>query len=190
MLKDLPNKFSIEDVLGVMDELGTEYVDYVYLPLSVFDTKKRLRETSKSKSDARNKAYCFVHISDVAASEVFLDRLTQYKLPNENQQHSDGTRLKKMHASLSSTQGVAQNLLRLMDIHNRKWHPRAGALALRLGNSLVPVHVASLRKFLQDVLKDHPETAPGCLQKQCTFSSSFDTSTSGISCPNVSAGAA
>ena len=45
---------------------------------------------------------------------------------------------KQMNASLAASQGVLPNLLRLMDLHNRKWHPRAGALALRLGDSLVP----------------------------------------------------
>ena len=35
MVHDLRNKFTIEDVLGIFDELGAEHVDYVFLPLSV-----------------------------------------------------------------------------------------------------------------------------------------------------------
>jgi hypothetical protein len=57
-----------------------------------------------------------------------------------------------------------------MDIHSKRWHPRAGALALRIGDSLVPVDVPGLRTFLLDVLKENPKEAPGCLQKHCTFS--------------------
>jgi len=117
-----------------------------------------------------------------------LERLSKYEFTNENR--SDAARVKKMHASLSSTQGITENLLRLMDIHNRKWHPRAGTLVLRLGGSLVPVNVANLRKFLQDVIRNSPETAPGCLQKNCTFASASETSPTGISRPPLCAGAA
>jgi hypothetical protein len=163
MVHDLRNKFSIEDVLGIFDELGAEHVDYVFLPLSVWETKKsKIREPRKT----RNKAYCFVHFSDVAASEAFVDRLNRYELPKEARSDGADIREKQMNASLAASQGVVPNLLRLMDIHNRKWHPRAGALALRLGDTLVPVNVPALRKLLLDVLKDDPKKAPGCLRKR------------------------
>jgi hypothetical protein len=162
MVHDLRNKFSIEDVLGIFDELGAENVDYVFLPLSVWETKKsKNREPRKT----RNKAYCFVHFSDVASSEVFVDRLNRYELPKEPRSDGAVIREKQMNASLAASQGVVPNLLRLMDIHNRKWHPRAGALALRLGDILVPVDVPALRKLLLDVLKNDPHKAPGCLRK-------------------------
>ena len=77
-----------------------------------------------------------------------------------------------MYASVAVTQGVLPNLLRLIDIHSKKWHPRAGALAIRLDDSLVLVKVLALRKFLLDILKDDPKNVPGCLRKECTFSSS------------------
>merc|ERR1712118_607476 len=82
-------------------------------------------------------------------------------------------REKKVHASFSSTQGIVPNLLRLVDIHSRRWHPRAGELALRLGEGLVPVSIAGLRAHLVGVLKEDPKEAPGCLQKHCTFSLFF-----------------
>jgi hypothetical protein len=173
MLKDLRNKFSIEDLLGIFDEIGAEHVDYVFLPLSVWETKSKSRQPSQGKVNLRNKAYCFVHFSDVAASDVFVERLASYEFPNEAR--SDGAeaevRAKKMHASLSATQGIVPNLLRLMDIHSRKWHPRAGAMAIRVGDTLVPVHVAALRKYLVEILKEHPTTAPGCLREQHSYAS-------------------
>jgi hypothetical protein len=165
MVNDLRNKFSIEDVLGILDELGAEHVDYVFLPLSVWETKKKsARGPAKSKSNARNLSYCFVHFSDVAAADAFTDRLSLYEPPSEERNDGrDAPRLKKMYASLSSTQGIVENLLRLMDIHNRKWHPRAGAIALRLGDSLAPVNAAALRTFLKEILKESPTTVPACL---------------------------
>merc|ERR1711937_979088 len=75
-------------------------------------------------------------------------------------------REKKVHASFSSTQGIVPNLLRLVDIHSRRWHPRAGELALRLGEGLVPVSIAGLREHLVGVLKEDPKEAPACLQRQ------------------------
>lgn len=178
MVQGLKNKFSFDDILGVFDELGAKHVDYVFLPLSVWETKK----SEKKKSSQRNKGYCFVHFSDVAASEAFVEVLSQNPSPKEARGDSADPK-KEMHASLSSTQGIVQNLLRLMDIHSRKWHPRAGALVLRLGDRLVPVNVASLRTFLLDVLKRDPMTAPGCLQKHCTFSRFFDPTPAGVSRP-------
>jgi hypothetical protein len=175
MIQDLRNKWSIEDVLGMLDEVGAEHVDYVFLPLSVWETKKnKPRESKKTTNKTRNKAYGFVHISDIAASKAFVERLSQYAPPNDPQ--SESVRPRQMCASVASTQGVVQNLLRQMDIHSSKWHPRAGAMALRLGDSLVPVNVADLRKFLLNLLKDNPKDAPPCLQKQCTFSFFFGPS--------------
>jgi hypothetical protein len=163
MVHDLRNKFTIEDVLGIFDELGAEDVDYVFLPLSVWETKKsKNREPRKT----RNKAYCFVHFSNKEASQIFVEHLNRYALPKEARSDGAEIREKQMSASLAASQGVVPNLLRLMDIHNRKWHPRAGALALRLGESLVPVNVPCLRKLLLDVLKDDPKKAPGCLRKR------------------------
>ena len=163
MVHDLRNKFTIEDVLGIFDELGAEHVDYVFLPLSVWETKKsKIREPRKT----RNKAYCFVHFSDITSSETFVHRLNKFELPREERSDGAEIREKQMNASLAASQGVVPNLLRLMDIHNRKWHPRAGALALRLGDGLVPVNVPDLRKLLLEVLKDDPKKAPGCLRKR------------------------
>jgi hypothetical protein len=95
-----------------------------------------------------------------------VERLNRYELPKETRSDGAEIREKQMSASLAASQGVVPNLLRLMDIHNRKWHPRAGALALRLGDGLVPVNVPCLRKLLLDVLKDDPKEAPGCLRKR------------------------
>lgn len=175
MVQDLMNKWSFEHILGIFDDLGAEHVEYVFLPLSAWETKKKsLRESSKSKNNARNKSYCFLHFSDVAACEAFADRVMRYELPDEERSDGADIRVKKMRTSLSATQGVVPNLLRLMDIHNRRWHPRAGALALRLGDSFAPVNIAALRKFLQGILKEDPMTAPGCLQKHCTLSIFFE----------------
>jgi len=136
--------------------------------------KNKPRESKKTTNKTRNKAYGFVHISDIAASKAFVERLSQYAPPNDPQ--SESVRPRQMCASVASTQGVVQNLLRQMDIHSSKWHPRAGAMALRLGDSLVPVNVADLRKFLLNLLKDNPKDAPPCLQKHCTFSFFFGPS--------------
>jgi hypothetical protein len=177
MLQDLKKKWSIEDVLGLCDQLGAKDVDYVFLPLGVWETKKKkdCEATKPKRNDARNKSFCFMHFSDVAACEAFVDRLSRYEPPNEAP--SDDGPPKQMRVSLASTQGIVTNLLRLMDIHNRRWHPRAGALALRLGDSLVPISVADLRTFLRDLLKDSPKEAPACLQKHCTLSFFFGPST-------------
>jgi hypothetical protein len=169
MVKDLRNKFSIEDVLGVLDELGADHVDYVFLPLSVWETKKSNRDQLKNRSNLRNKAYCFVHFSDAAATEAFVDRLSRYELPTEARSDGVEVRVKKMHASPASIQGIVPNLLQLMDMHSRKWHPRAGALVVRLGDTLVPVHVAALRAFLLELLQRKPETTPGCLSSSSTL---------------------
>jgi RNA recognition motif-containing protein len=176
MLQDLRNRWSLADVLGVFDELGAEHVEYVFLPLSVWETKSKARDPLK-KSQCRNKAYCFVHFSDVAASQAFVDRLNRYELPKGETPEGTVVREKKVHASFSSTQGIVPNLLRLVDIHSRRWHPRAGELALRLGEGLVPVSIAGLRQHLVGVLKEDPKEAPGCLQKHCTFSLFFKPST-------------
>jgi hypothetical protein len=177
MVKDIKNKFMIEDVLGIFDELGAEHVDYVFLPLGVWETKKKEYNPKKSTKSVRNKAYCFIHFSDVAASEEFSKRLSQYQPPKEARSNGADFREKKMHTSIAVTQGVVPNLLRLVDIHSKKWHSRAGVLAVRLGDSLAPVNITALRKFLQDVLKDDPERVPGCLRKHCSFSSQFGPST-------------
>jgi hypothetical protein len=144
MVHDLLNKFALEDVLGVLDDLDAQTVEYIFLPLSEWETKKsKLREPRK----ARNKAYCFVHFADVDACENFVQRLETYEFPNDTRS-SATMRCKRMSASLAASQGVVRNLLRLMDLCNRKWHPRAGSLAIKLEGSLSPVNVASFRKML------------------------------------------
>jgi hypothetical protein len=144
MVHDLLNKFALEDVIGVLDELGAETVEYIFLPLSEWETKKsKLREPRK----ARNKAYCFVHFGDVAACETFVARLGDYEFPNDVSSNV-ATRCKRMSASLAASQGVVRNLLRLMDLCNRKWHPRAGSLAIKIDGGLARVNVASFRKML------------------------------------------
>jgi len=180
MVQDLRNKWTLEDVLGLFDELGAECVDYVFLPFSVWETKKSMSDPQASKlgkGKTRNKSYCFVHFSDAAASDAFVDRLSRYRPPIEGRSDGAEVRVRQMHTSPASTQGIVQNLLRLMDVHSRKWHPRAGALALRLGDSLVSVNVGALRKFIVDLLHDDPTKAPGCLRKDCTFSFFFGPST-------------
>jgi hypothetical protein len=163
MVHDLMNKWTIEDILGMLDDLGAENVDYVFLPLSVWETKKsKLRESRRT----RNKAYCFVHFSDKASAQAFVERLNRYELPRETRSDGAEIRQKQMSASIAASAGVVPNLLRLMDIHNHKWHPRAGALTLRLKDGVVPVNVPCLRKLLLAMLKEDPKKAPGCLRKQ------------------------
>jgi len=145
-------------------------------------TKKKSMsvKNSKARNKARNKSYCFVHFADVGAAKEFVDRLSRYEFPDEGRNDgAEGPRSKKMHVALSSIQGIVPNLLQQMEIYNRKWHPRAGTLALRLGNSLVPVHIAAFRKFLQGSLKASPKTAPGRLTERP--SDLYDSSTIGTS---------
>lgn len=170
MLQNLRNSWTIEDLLSVLDEIGAENVEYIFLPQGVWETKK---SKAKGPRKTRNRAYCFVHFSVASASEDFVDRLSRHELPERAGSEEAGVPERHMSASLAASQGVVANLLRLMDIHNRKWHPRAGALALRLGDSLVPVNVKVLRTLLLDVLKDDPKKAPGCLQKHCTMAFLF-----------------
>jgi hypothetical protein len=167
MVHDIKNRFSIEDVLGIFDEFSAEHVDYVFLPLGVWETKKsKNRDSKRSRKEIRNKAYCFVHFSDVAASEAFVDRLSRYEPPHVLDSNGEDVRERKMYTSTATTQAVVPNLLRLVDIHNKKWHPRAGMLAIRLGDGLVPANVLALRQFLQGVLRNGPENAPGCLRRR------------------------
>jgi len=180
MLQDLRNKWSIGDVLGIFDELGAEHVDYVFMPLGVWETKKNKIQgcTKKTRHTTRNKSYCFVHFSDLEASKAFAERLSQYPPPTETRSdEADGMTARHMSVSIASTQGIVPNLLRLMDLHNKRWHARAGALVLRLGVTLVPINIAELRKFLLEVFKKEPKDAPACLQKHCTFSFFFGPST-------------
>jgi len=172
MVHDISNKLSIEGVIGIFDELGAEHVDYVFLPQGCWETTKKAKKAKKSKESMRNKSYCFVHFAHVAAADAFAERLSQYKPTSQTGGTGADARERKMYASVAVTQGVLPNLLRLIDIHSKKWHPRAGALAIRLEDSLVLVKVLALRKFLLDIIKDDPKNIPGCLRKECTFSSS------------------
>jgi hypothetical protein len=115
-----------------------------------------------------------------------VELLSRYEFPTEARSDGVDVREKKMHVSPSSTQGIVENLLRLMDIHSRKWHPRSGTLALRLGDCLVPVNVGALRKFLVDFLKENPTMIPGCLQPTSTSVSSESSAVD----PSLSAAAA
>merc|ERR1711869_97092 len=165
MLQDLRNRWSLADVLGVFDELGAEHVEYVFLPLSVWETKSKARDPLK-KSQCRNKAYCFVHFSDVAASQAFVDRLNRYELPKGETPEGTVVREKKVHASFSSTQGIVPNLLRLVDIHSRRWHPRAGELALRLGERLVACRSTAPSRCSSSQAPSPRLRVRPCLQRQ------------------------
>jgi hypothetical protein len=181
MLQNLRNNWSIEELLGVLDEVGADLVDYVFLPQGVWETKK---SKAKGPRKTRNRAYCFVHFAVVSAADAFVDRLSRQEVQERAGSDETAVPQRRMNASLAASQGVVPNLLRLMDLHNRKWHPRAGALALRLGDSLVPVNVQVLRTHLLDVLKDDPKKAPGCLQKHCTFAFLFPEPTSENAVPD------
>lgn len=57
-----------------------------------------------------------------------------------------------MSATLAANQGVVPNILRLVDLPNRKWHPRAGSLCIRVNGVLEEVGVQALRDTLLEQL--------------------------------------
>lgn len=150
MIHDLLNKFTIEDVLGIFAEVGATDLEYVFLPLSTWDTK---RQGKKEKRKTRNKAYCFVHFSKVDAAETFMKSLAAYEFPDMDvAREARLTRTKRMTATPAANQGVVPNLLRLVDLPNRKWHPRAGSLCVRLQGKMEHIGVLALREMLVETI--------------------------------------
>jgi hypothetical protein len=150
MVHDLLNKFAIEDVLAILDEVGATDVEYVFLPLSSWDTK---RKEQRERRKTRNKAYCFIHFASNEAATAFADALARYEFPDRDEDRAARlTRTKRMSATLAANQGIVPNILRLVDLPNRKWHPRAGSLCIRVNGRLEDVGVQALRDMLLDQL--------------------------------------
>jgi hypothetical protein len=146
MVHDLLNKFTIDDVLAIFKDVGATDLEYVFLPLSTWDTK---RQEMREKRKTRNKAYCFAHFSDATAADQFMQQLAAYEFPDQDQaRETRQTRTKRMTATPASNQGVVPNLLRLVDLPNRKWHPRAGSLCVRVDGTMEHVGVLALREML------------------------------------------
>lgn len=158
MVHDLLNKFTIDDVLRILDEVGATHVDYVFLPLSTWDTKKQ-ETAARDRRKTRNKAYCFVHFSDASAADHFTEAVPSHVFAEQQGDAGGATRVKRMSATLAANQGVVGNLLRLVDLPNRKWHPRAGSLCVRVGGVMQDVSVLPLREMLVSKLGVYPSPA-------------------------------
>jgi hypothetical protein len=147
MIHDLLNKFKVEpDLMNLFSTVGvTDDIEYVYLPLTYLKTGQNRKNNKKS---SRNKGYGFVHFSRADAADRFAQLIQNVCLVGT------GRGVKQMHTTLAKFQGVAANLVELLDLDNEEWRPKQGYLYIRQGCSgsqpLERVGISSLRKFILD----------------------------------------
>merc|ERR550537_1890115 len=82
-----------------------------------------------------------------------MTRLSEYEFPDMDvAREARQTRTKRMTATPAANQGVVPNLLRLVDLPNRKWLPRAGSLCVRLNGKMEHIGVLALREMLVETI--------------------------------------
>jgi hypothetical protein len=141
LIHDIPRQFKCQPhIFDMIDSLTSiDSVDYVYLPVSV---------DRPHSNHFWNKGYCFIHFSDANIGQKFMNKISDYKVP-EGMSKNDGEDKDEPHGKLRAVfakfQGRSTNLHNLIDVDSKKWRPKNNSVYVRTTSGLSNISLLDLR---------------------------------------------